>query len=250
MFNRTLLIVAAIAVLAVGMVAGAIAGGQAVAQTPETPALNPVQTITVIGQGSVRIQPDIARVTVGVETSGETIAQAVAENEAQMEAVLAALKAAGIADKDIQTTNFSISLDRYPEPLPSATGEQAAPVYRVSNMVTVTIRALDRVGQVLDAVIEAGANNIWGVSFTIEDPAAAQADARTDAMTAAAARAEALATLAGVELGSVMSVSEVISSPGIVTEMAYARDAAGGTSISPGEVEIGYQVQVSYFIVP
>jgi uncharacterized protein YggE len=251
MINRTLLIAAAIAVLAVGMVAGAIAGGQAVAQTPEAPAMNPAQTITVIGQGSVRIQPDIARVTVGVETSAETIAEAVAENEAQMEAVLDALKAAGIADKDVQTTNFSISLDRYPEPMPSATGEGTAPVYRVSNMVTVTIRKLDTVGEVLDAVIEAGANNIWGMSFTIEDSTAAQADARSDAMADASGRAEALAKLAGVELGSVMSVSEVISSPGVVTEMAYARDAAGGAgTISPGEVEIGYQVQVSYFIVP
>jgi uncharacterized protein len=250
MFNRTLLIVGAIAVLAIGMVAGALAGGQALAQTPAEPVMSPAQTITVIGQGTARVEPDIARVTVGVETTGETIAEAVAENEAQMEAVLAALEAAGIADRDIQTTNFSISADRYPEPMPATTGEQAALVYRVSNMVTVTVRELDSVGEVLDAVIEAGANNIWGVSFTVEDPSAAQADARTDAMADAAARAEALATLAGVELGSVMSVSEVISSPGIVTEMAYARDAAGGTSISPGQVEIGYQVQVSYFIVP
>ncbi|MFL7811946.1 MAG: SIMPL domain-containing protein, partial [Anaerolineae bacterium] len=145
----------------------------------------------------------------------------------------------------------SISLDRYPEPLPRTTEEEAAPVYRVSNMVNVTIRDLDTVGEVLDAVIEAGANNIWGVSFTIEDPSAAQADARSDAMADASARAEALAGLAGVELGPVMSVSEVIGNSSFQPEIAYARDAAGsGGTISPGEVEIGYQVQVSYFIVP
>lgn len=255
MFNRTLLIVATIAVLAVGMVAGAAVAGQvnepALAQTPDTPQVSPAQTITVIGQGSVRIEPDIARVTVGVETSGETIAEAVAENEAQMEAVMDALRAAGIADRDIQTTNFSISLDRYPEPMPATTEDNAAQVYRVSNMVNVTVRELDTVGEVLDAVIEAGANNIWGVSFTVEDPSAAQSDARVDAMTDAAERAQALAELAGVELGSVMSVSEVIGNNGFQSEVAYARDAAGGgTSISPGEVEIGYQVQVSYFIAP
>lgn len=255
MVHRTLLLVAAIAVLAVGMVAGALiaghSGSEALAQAPEEPATSPSQTITVIGQGTASVEPDIARVTVGVETTGETIAEAVAENEAQMEAVLAALKAAGIADKDIKTTNFSISADRYPvEPRPTDSGQATEPIYRVSNMVTVTVRELDSVGAVLDAVIEAGANNIWGVSFTVEDPSAAQAEARTDAVADAKARAEALASLTGVQLGPVMSVSEVLSSPGIVTEMAYARDAGGGTSISPGEVEIGYQVQVSYFIVP
>lgn len=251
MFKRTLFIVAALAVLAVGMVAGALVGGRAegpaLAQSPE---VSPSQTITVVGQGSAYVQPDIARVTAGVETSAETIAEAVAQNEAQMQAVMAALTAAGIADKDIQTTNFSISLDRYPEPRPATLeGEATAAVYRVSNMVTVTIRDLDSVGEVLDAVIEAGANNIWGVSFTIEDPSAAQADARTDAMADAAERAEALAGLAGVELGPVMSVSEVVGNTIVQTEMAYAREAAAGAgTISPGELQIGYQVQVTYFI--
>jgi uncharacterized protein YggE len=224
------------------------AQGDAVTQTGYSPA----QVITVVGQGTTRVEPDIARVSVGVETSAETIAEALAQNESQMQAVLAALEEVGIAEKDIQTTNFSISLDRYAEPVVSTNVDQAGPVYRVSNMVNVTIRDLEMAGTVLDTVIEAGANNIWGVSFTVEDASEAQAEARADAVANARERAEALAELSGVELGPVMAVSEVLSSGQIPVayDTVVERAAAGAGSISPGELEIGYQVQVSYFIEP
>lgn len=222
------------------------------AQAGETTSnYSPAETITVVGQGSVRVRPDIAQVSIGVETSAEMVGDAVAENEDKMTSLLAALEEAGIAEKDIQTMHYSINLDRYPEPLPRSSGEEGAaqPVYRVSNMVNVTIRDLDKVGQVLDAVIEAGANNIWGVSFSLDDPKAAQADARTKAIEDALARAGALAELSGVELGPVMSVSEVVGGGvGPVAMDMVERAAAGGGSVSPGELEIGYQVQVSYFI--
>lgn len=258
MFKRIMWIGLTLAMLLALTVGGAWLWGQldapAAAQgsATEESGYNPAQVITVVGQGSARVEPDIARVSVGVETSAETIAEAVAENEAQMDAVLAALEAAGIAEKDIQTTNYSISLDRYPEPVPATSDKPAQPVYRVSNMVNVTVRDLENVGAVLDAVIEAGANNIWGVSFTVEDPSQAQGEARADAVANARERAEALAELSGVELGPVMSVSEVLSGGGV--PMAYdaviERAAAGSGSISPGELEIGYQVQVSFFIAP
>ncbi len=257
MFKRIMWIGLALATLLALTLGGAWLWGQvgpAAAQGSETTATgySPAQVITVVGQGSARVEPDIARVSVGVETSAETIAEAVAENEAQMEAVLAALAEAGIAEKDIQTTNYSISLDRYPEPMPRTGEEQAPPVYRVSNMVNVTIRDLEKVGAVLDAVIEAGANNIWGVSFTIEDSSAAQGEARADAVANARERAEALAELSGVELGPVMSVSEVVGGSGVpmAFDVVVERAAVGSGSISPGELEIGYQVQVSYFIEP
>jgi uncharacterized protein YggE len=233
---------------------GELAAGDALAQgaTATEAGYSPAQVITVVGQGSTRVEPDIARVSVGVETSAETIAEAVAQNEAQMQAILAALAEAGIAGKDIQTTNFSISLDRYPEPVARTGEEQAPAVYRVSNMVNVTIRDLEMVGTVLDAVIEAGANNIWGVSFTVDDPSEAQSEARADAVANARERAEALAELSGVGLGPVMAVSEVLTGGGI--PMSYdtvvERAAVGSGSISPGELEISYQVQVSYFIEP
>jgi uncharacterized protein YggE len=251
-------VVALALLVPVGLAAGWIFGqstGPAVAQTSEeTSNYSPVQTITVVGQGSVSTEPDIARVSIGMETSAETVAEAVAENEVKMASILAALEGIGIPEKDIQTTHYSISFERYPEPLPRAVGDeegQPAPQYRVSNMVNVTIRNLDSVGEVLDAVIEAGANNIWGVSFGLEDEVAAQAEARSEAVEDALARAEALAELNGVELGSVMSISEVISGGAIpMPVMAIERAAAGAGPISPGEVEVSYQVQVTYFIEP
>jgi uncharacterized protein YggE len=225
----------------------------AAAQTATTEATySPAETITVVGQGSVRIKPDIAQVSIGVETSAETVGEAVEDSKTQMASIMEALTKAGIAEKDIQTMNYSIQFDRYPEsrPLPADTETgQAQPVYRVTNMVNVTIRDLEEVSNVLDAVVAGGANNIWGVSFSLEDQIAAQADARAKAIEDARARAEALAELSGVTLGPVMSVSEVISgspSPVVMREAAMAAGGAG--PISPGELEIGYQVQVAYFI--
>lgn len=221
--------------------------GPAVAQTSD---YSPAEIITVVGQGSVRLSPDIAQVSIGMETSAETVGEAVAVNEAQMVKILAALTAAGIDEKDIQTMNYSIQLDRYPEPMPRTESSSAepAPVYRVSNMVNVTIRDLETVGDVLDVVIEAGANNIWGISFTLDDPTAAQSDARAKAIEDAQARAEALAELSGVEVGPVMSISEVVGAVPVPMAAMAERAVAGGGPISPGELEISYQVQVSYFI--
>jgi uncharacterized protein len=230
------------------------AGAPAAAQTQATPNYSPAQTITVVGSGTASVAPDIARVIVGVEIVAPTVAEAVEQNESAMAAVLAALRAAGIANRDIQTTNYSINLERYGEPLPrpeeSGTEAEANWNYRFSNMVTVTVRDLDAVAEVVAAVVEAGANNIWGVSFTVEDMSAAQAEARGDAIEDARARAEALAELSGVTLGPVMSISEVVgmNQPVFATAERAAMDAGG--SISPGELEVGYQVQVAYFIEP
>ncbi len=219
----------------------------AVAQSSD---YSPAEIITVVGQGSVRLSPDIAQVSIGMETSAETVGEAVAENEAQMVKILAALTAAGIDEKDIQTMNYSIQLDRYPEPTPriESSSAEPTPVYRVSNMVNVTIRDLETVGDILDVVIEAGANNIWGISFTLDDPTAAQSDARAKAIEDAQARAEALAQLSGVEVGPVMSISEVVGAVSVPMAAMAERAVAGGGPISPGELEISYQVQVSYFI--
>jgi uncharacterized protein YggE len=213
---------------------------------------SPAQTITVVGQGSVTIEPDIARVSVGVETSAETVGEAIDENKELMDSILEALTELGIAEKDIQTTHFSVQLDRYPEPMPRAeptTGEPQ-PQYRVSNMVNVTIRDLDQVSEVLDATIEAGANNLWGVSFALAKPEEAEADARANAIADAEARAEALAELSNVELGPVMSISEVVGGGGPMPVAVERAAVSGGGPISPGELEVGYQVQVTYFIEP
>lgn len=256
MLKRIALVVVAVALLLPVGLAGVWLWGQAtspaVAQTATTE-YSPAETITVVGRGSVRVMPDVAMVSVGVETSAETIGEAVSQNEDLMTAILAALGAVGIAEEDVQTMNYSIQLDRFPEPMPRTemSAEEVQPVYRVSNMVNVTIRDLDSVGSVLDAVIEAGANNIWGVSFSLEDSAAAQADARAKAVEDAQSRAEALAELGSVTLGPIMSMSEIIGGGAVpMPVMAAERAMGGGGPISPGEVEISYQLQVAYFIEP
>jgi uncharacterized protein YggE len=229
-------------------------GTAPVAAQTSAPGYQASHTITVLGQGSVQIEPDIAQISIGVETSAASVAEASAANATQMESILAALQKAGIADKDIQTTSYSIRIDRYAEPRPmteEAPAEETQFQYVVSNMVNVTIRDLDQVSEVLDAVIEAGANNIWGVSFGLEDEDAAVADARAKAIVDAKVRAEALAELGEVELGPVMSISEVIGGGAFPTAAVMLESAVkGGGPISPGELEIGYQVQVTYYIEP
>jgi uncharacterized protein YggE len=253
MFKRVLLSIALIVPLAL---AGLWMSGQTAvpAAAQETAvATDTSRTITVVGGGMVAAVPDVARVDMGVETSAPTVSEAVAENAAKMDALLAALSEAGVASKDIQTSNFSINLDRYVEPMLSVSSEEAREPqqrYRVSNMVTVIVRDLDTISEVLDGVLDAGANNIWGVNFDLDDKSEAMSDARTAAAADALARAEALAGLHGVELGSVVSVSEVVGGNAVPVRFAMEAGMGGGGPISAGEVEISYQIQVAYAIAP
>ena len=261
MFKRILFVaVAIVMVVSLGLVS-AWAFGQTKpavqAQTPEASEVkyNAAQTITVVGQGTVRVVPNIAQITIGVETTATTVADGSTENQAKMKSILAALKTVGIPDKDIQTTNYSISVNRTSDvPVPETglgTTKPMSTTYTVSNMVTVTIRDLTMVSEVIDAAVEAGANNIWGISFTVDKPDASLAEARAKAVADAKLRAEALAGLGEVKLGPVMAMSEVISGGQSPVMYAVAEKALGGdTSISPGEVEVSYQIQVSYYIEP
>ncbi len=251
MLKRIGLVVLAVALLAGAGLAGAWWSGQTAGTAEaQTPAINASQVITVVGQGTARVAPDVAQVSVGVDTVADTVSDSVKESNAKMAAVLAAIKALGIADKDVQTMNYSISVEQSGGvPKPDGSLTETKPRYRVSNMVTVTIRDLAKVGSVLDGVVEAGANNIWGVSFSVDDSKAAQSEARGKAMTDARARATELANLAGVKLGSIVSISEVVrgnSYPMAVAERAFG--GGGDASISPGEVEISYQVQVVFYL--
>lgn len=125
--------------------------------------------------------------------------------------------------------------------------------YHVSNMVEVVIRDLAKLSTVLDTAVSAGANNVWGISFTIDETAAVESKARELAAADAKKRAEVLARLSGVTLGPVVSVSEVVGMsgmPGPMPPMAMAaRDSGGGTPVAPGEVTFSAQLQVVYSIV-
>jgi uncharacterized protein len=208
------------------------------------------RTITVVGEGTVKIEPDIARANFGVEVMRQTVREALDLNAETMDAVLAALQAQGIAEEDIQTTGFSIFAERYgPQgPLPE---DQVN--YRVSNNVTVVVRDLDNIGAVVDAAVEAGANNIYGIEFRVDDPSAQESEARQNAIDDARAKAEELASLTGVTVGEVVSVSEVIAGGGyIASNFAQDRGMGGGgggaTPISPGQLELLMQLQVTYAI--
>ncbi|RIK51157.1 MAG: hypothetical protein DCC57_10990 [Chloroflexi bacterium] len=207
------------------------------------------RAITVVGEGKVSIEPDIARVTIGVETVKNTVQEASAENKTTVEAVLAALRAQGIEDKDIQTSGFSIYADRYGPEGPLAEGDVR---YRVSNNVMVVIRNLENVGTILDAAVEAGANNIYGVEFALDDPSAIESDAREKAIADARTKAEDIASLSEVTLGQVISVSEVIGSGGGYYASNFAEQArgfgGGGAPIQPGQLELVMQLQVVYAI--
>ena len=209
---------------------------------------SPAENITVVGQGSVRMSPDIAQVSIGMETSAETVGEAVTENEAQMEGILAALTAAGIDEKDIQTTNLELhAVQDWDTNPPKIVGWQS------SNMVNVTVRDIDSVGEVVDAATSAGANSIDGISFRVEDPSEAQAVARSAAVADAEAKAQQLAADANVNIIGVITITESggQAAPLYMTrgDMAYAAaEAAPTTPVLPGEVEVSVNVFIQYEI--
>ena len=235
--------------LLAAVVAGCAATQAAPQAAPSAASQELSRYITVVGRGKVSLVPDVAEINVGAEASGSTVSEAKAEVDGRMEAIVVALKEMGVTDEEIQTSHYSIYYEREPYyPVAREEGPQEAEgVYRVSNMLRVTIKEIEQVGQILDAVVEAGANQMYGVSFTISDDESWQSDAREKAMADARVRAEDLAGLAGVKLGEVLSVSEVIGSAPIVVEREMAA-AYGGGGIAPGELEISLQIQVTFAI--
>jgi uncharacterized protein len=202
--------------------------------------------ITVVGQGEAFGQPDQAEVQVGVETFAESVSQATEQNEAAIQAVMAALAEQGIAAEDIKTTNYSL----WAEQIYGERGPEGIAGYRVTNQVNVTIHDINKVGDVLAAVTEAGANSIYGIHFTVADPAALEAEARAMAIANARERAEALASLSDVELGEVIAISEIIGqpSPFPLGRGGAESDVASVPSLSPGQLSHQLQVQVTFAI--
>ena len=249
--NRsTLISVVAVAAIVVN---GLLFGGRllptpAAAYAQNIPVSAPQRYITVVGEGLVNIRPDIVKTTIGVETVKATVKEASAENQAIIAQVLSALRAAGIADRDMQTAGFNIYAEQLSNPESSP---QDAPQmrYHVSNQVQITVRDTEKIGEVLDAAIEAGANNSYGIEFNLDDQAAARAAARTAAIEDAGAKADELAALTNVAVGQVLSISEVIgSNPFFGASQTRNFGGGGGTPIEAGELQLTVQVQVTYAI--
>lgn len=208
------------------------------------------RAITVVGVGRVKLVPDIAKLNIGVETRAATVSEAKGTVDRQMEAIVATLKELGVAERDIQSSYYSIYYEQEPyQPTAREEGSVAElrGVYRVSSMLEVTVRDVEKAGSMLDALVAAGANQVYGVNLTVSDDQKWQNEARAKAIADAKARAEDFARLTGVALGQVLSVSEVIG--GAVPYVAYAeRGMGGGGGIAPGELEMSTQVQVTFAI--
>lgn len=178
--------------------------GLALADT--APAHSPVPgTITVTGEGTVTAAPDLATVSLGVTTQGETAGAAMDANTAALTAVLERVKAAGVEGRDIQTSTLNLS------PNWSNSDGSAMPViqgYVATNMVQIRVRNLAVLGEVLDAAVADGANTLNGVSFGLAEPDPAMDEARKAAALDARARAELLTGAVGVQLGRVLTISE------------------------------------------
>ena len=246
--QKNLIAVLFIAIMALALVAcnAAQAGGTAAPAT-QTGSTVSAGGVTVVGQGTAYGQPDQATVVVGVESFAATVAEATTQNQTTLDNVMAALAAAGIADEDIQTTNYSL----FAEQTYGENGPTGIAGYRVSNQVNVKIRDIALVGDVLAAVTEAGANAIYGVNFSVADPAALEAEARALAMQDAANRAASLAELGNVALGDITVISEVVGTPVMPLGGGYAMEqqaASAAPGISPGQLSYQVQVQVTYSI--
>lgn len=165
----------------------------------------PPRVITMSGHGEARAVPDTAMLSAGVSAQAPTAAAALAANTTRMQAVLAALKKQGVPDKDVQTSNFSIS----PQYANTANG-QAPHVtsYQANNQVDVRLEDVSKLGVTLDALVTAGANQMNGVSFSIRNDTALLGQARVAAVAEARAKAETFAKAAGVSLGSILSIGE------------------------------------------
>jgi uncharacterized protein YggE len=244
MLNRKMLYAG---LLIVGLLVVVTGCSSAVTASSATP---PNRIITVVGVGKASGTPDVAHVTIGVETRNASVQVAVDDNAETMSDILDALKALGIAETDLQTSNYSVYTEREVSPRALDTEEvEGALVYHVQNQVSAKVRDLDILGDVLDEAVSAGANSIYGISFGVDDPSELQAEARADAVADAKARAESLAELNGVAVGDVLQVSEVITgSPVMYERVAYAVPQGAGAPIEPGQLEVQMQIQVTYAI--
>ena len=232
-----------------GCLAVAILGLSGMAAAQGQAASN--RSISVTGIGEASGTPDKAQISAGVQTLASTVPESTSRNQAIVERIMQALDKQGIAKTDIQTANYSIWPEqRYDQ---SGQGEVTISGYNVSNVVNVTVKDINKVGEVLAAVTNAGANSIHGLNFGVKDTAALEQRARSLAMADARARAEALAQLAGVELGEVQMIS-MSSGGGFPVpmfgggRMAMAETAAV-PGISEGQVSVNVQVHVTYSIL-
>jgi uncharacterized protein YggE len=208
------------------------------------------RTLNVNGIGQTYLTPDIAYIYIGVHTEASTAEEAVSTNTEKTTAVKNALTKAGVASKDVSTTNFSI----YPSQQYSPEGQISGTTYMVDNTVYVTVRKIDDLGKLLDEVVGAGANSINSIQFDVADKSAAVKEARAKAVADAKTQAQELADAAGVEIVEIQNVSFFDNSP-YPSPMMYGGKGGGGGAeagavvpIQPGQLTISVTVSMVYTI--
>jgi hypothetical protein len=220
-------------------IAATLVGAPALAQT----ALPPM--ITVSGEATVSVAPDQAQIEAGVASEAKTAREASEANNAAMSKVLLALKGAGIAEKDYQTSRLSLQ----PQYAPNRSGPSPVVGYRASNRVTVRVREVTRLAGVIDVLVSAGANDIGGINFTVSNASKLLDGAREQAVADARRKAEIYAKAAGVTLGAPLSISEE-GAPGPVLYRAKVASAGMAVSapVAQGEETLQVNVSVSWAI--
>ena len=209
-------------------------------------------SITIEGRGEVTAVPDMAQINSGVTTQGATAREALDANSAAMAELIAELKAAGIEARDIQTSGFSVNPNYVYTEERDANGYSLPPKingYQVSNTVSVTVRALDTLGAILDKSVTIGANTVNGVTFGVADPSALYDDARKAAFADAREKAELYATAAGATLEDIESISETqgFNSPQPVAMYSMrAEAAAADVPVEGGELAFSINVSVQW----
>jgi len=203
--------------------------------------------ISVSGEATISVPPDLAEINGGVTTEAKNARDASAANNKAMSAVLQALKASGVAEKDIQTSR--LSLQPQSAPIKGNNGPMQIVGYRASNRVTVTVRDVTKVANAIDALVSSGANDISGISFMVSQASKLLDDARTKAIDDAHRKADIYARAAGVTLGAPLSISEQ-GMPGPMPYRKMAAAMADSAPVAPGEEMLRVSVSVSYEIKP
>ncbi len=192
-----------------------------------------VRQISVTGHGEVYVVPDVAYVNIGVQNTAATVTEALNQNTDQAQGIRTALASLGVADIDIQTSSFSI----YPMPQYDQTGQLTGTLYQASNTVFVTVRDLEKLGQILDAVVRSGANTINGISFDVTDSTAAVAEARQKAVEDAQTQGQELVDATGTSLGEVQSI--YIYGSSTPSPVYDGKGGGGGAMMEYSQVPIG-----------
>lgn len=227
----------------------AIAGCSAVPGTPVTEASsNAADTITVTGFGKARANPNRASVSVGVNVADEDITRAVEESNEIIARITEAVKGLGVEEADIQTINFSIWGEEQWDPETGQRKEER--LYRIDSTIQINVNDVEKIGELLEVSIASGANNVYGLSFGIQDPSSLAADARVGALDDARQRAEQVAQELGVTLGEVQSAVEVsgASVMPFFETAGFGMGGGGEPPISEGSMTVTLSMEVTFKI--